>query len=66
MDERDVWRAAKVLIDKHGADAATHAAMKADDFLECGDVDGAAVWRRIVRAIGELSSSQPADGQTVN
>lgn len=33
---------------------AIHAAMKADKFLAAGDLDGAAVWKRIIRAINEL------------
>jgi len=54
MDEIDIWRSAKLLADQHGVDAAIHAAMKADHFLEQGDLEGAAVWRRIIRAIEEL------------
>ena len=31
-----------------------HAAMRADAMLEAGDLDGYGVWRRILRAAGEL------------
>ena len=40
----------------HGNDAKVHAAMRADEFLERGDLDGAAIWRRVIVAIGELES----------
>jgi len=59
MDERDIWRAAKILIDRYGDDAAVRAAMRADEMLEAGDLDGQRVWKRIAAAIEELTSSDP-------
>jgi len=44
----DIYRAAKLLIDQHGDDAPLQAAGRADELLDEGDVDGAAVWRQIV------------------
>ncbi len=44
---------------RHGHDAPIHAAMRADALLEIGDLDGYAVWRRILRAIGELQEVVP-------
>lgn len=37
--------------------------MQADRLLEAGDLDGAAVWRRIVVAIGELQRTEPEEAQ---
>lgn len=54
INDLDIWRSANDLIKQHGEDAAIHAAMKADELLAKGDVDGAAVWKRIVRAIKQL------------
>ncbi len=34
----------------HGQDAPIHAAMRADELLESGDLDGCAVWKKIVKA----------------
>ena len=51
----DIWRAAKRLIDQHGEDAAFVAAQRADAMLDAGDLDGLATWKRILKAIGELS-----------
>ncbi len=31
--------------------------MRADDLLDQGDLDGAAAWRRIIKAIEELASA---------
>ncbi len=35
---------------QHGPDAPIHAAMRADELLESGDLDGCAVWKKIVKA----------------
>ena len=51
----DIYRAANELIEQHGADAPIHAAMRADELMEAGDMDGKAVWLRIVKAIDVLT-----------
>ncbi len=61
----DVYRSAAVTIKQHGEDAPIHAAMRADAMLEAGDLDGYAVWKRIVKAVGELLSKERPDGATV-
>ena len=61
----DIYRSAKILVDEHGEDAPIHAAMKAGKFLEAGDLDGQAVWQRIVRATRELLSKERPPGATV-
>jgi hypothetical protein len=59
----DVYRSAKLLIDDHGEAAAIEAAMKADAMLDQGDLDGAAVWRRIVAAVNEIQQAEPGPGE---
>ncbi len=54
VSDPDVFRAAKLLIDKHGEDAPLRAAERADQLLEAGDMIGATTWRRIPAAIEEL------------
>ena len=54
-----IYRSAQVLVKRHGQDAPVHAAMKADAMLDKGDLDGAAVWRRIVTAINEIQRVEP-------
>ncbi len=48
------------------ADAPIHAAMRADAMLEAGDLDGYAVWRRILRAVEELQGTEPKPGEAVH
>ena len=43
-----------------------HAAMRADAMLEAGDLDGYAVWKRILRAVGELQEVEPGCGARVH
>ena len=57
--ERDVWRAAKLLTDQHGVEAPIHAAMRADDMLDVGDLDGQVVWKAILKAVIELVNKEP-------
>ncbi len=63
----DIWRAATLLIKRHGGpDAAIVAAQRADECLASGDMDGQAVWKRIVEAILELLRREPEDGERIN
>jgi hypothetical protein len=50
----DIYRAAKLLIDRHGDEAALYAVRRADLLLEEGDTEGATTWRAFARAIEEL------------
>ncbi len=47
----DIYRSAKLLIDQHGEDAPIFAAQQVDACWERGDLDGKAVWMRVIRAI---------------
>ncbi len=47
----DIYRSANILVKRHGEDAPIHAAMRADAMLEGGDLDGCAMWKRILRAM---------------
>jgi hypothetical protein len=54
ISDLDIYRAAKLLIDQHGEDAPIRAAQRADELLQDGDTEGAAIWRAIMSAIEEL------------
>ena len=60
ISDPDIWRAANLLIQRHGADAEIEAAKSADQMLGRADLDGHAVWKQITRAIVALQA--PADG----
>jgi hypothetical protein len=65
ISDLDIYRAAKLLIDQHGQDAPIRAAERADQLLEEGDTEGAAIWRAIMGAIEELERGRH-DGEPLN
>ncbi len=58
IPDLDIYRSAQALVKRHGEDAPNHAAMKADAMLDKGDLDGCAVWKRILRAVEELQETE--------
>lgn len=56
VSDLDIWRAANLLIQKHGANAELEATKRADLMLDRGDDDGRLLWARIRRAIEDLQS----------
>ena len=61
----DIYRSAQALVKQHGEDAPIHAAMRADAMLDKGDLDGCAVWKRILRAIEEMANTTLGADQTM-
>ena len=57
----DIYRSAKILVDQHGDDAPIRAAQFADAMLDRGDMDGRAVWLRIMAAVEVLSKRRRPD-----
>jgi len=52
----NIHRTANELIKQHGEDAPIHAAMRADELLDAGDMDGQGVWKRILAAVEAFHS----------
>ena len=62
----DIWRAANILVKRHGRDAAVVAAQRADECMAAGDTDGQRIWKHILDAIRELLRDKPDEGERVN
>ena len=62
----DIYRSANELIKQHGDAADIEAAMRADARLAAGDMEGEAVWLRIMKAIEELLSEERPEGEKVH
>ncbi len=58
VDDLDIYRSANELIKQHGDEALAHAAMRADKMAADGDMEGRAVWRRVVKAVDELQAKE--------
>jgi hypothetical protein len=52
------------MVKRYGEDAATQAALRADELMAEGAVEGAASRRRIVTTIEQLQAEKPAEGET--
>lgn len=68
MIDLDIWRTARLVIQRYGAGARAHAAKRTETLATAGDEQGAAVWKAILRAIDwlECPEGSPAPGQRVN
>ena len=54
------------MIKRYGDDATIEAAMRADEFLDQGIIDGERLWMRIMQAIEELQRERPRVGEAVH
>ncbi len=59
LTEIDIYCSTNVLLKRHGPDAPIHAAMRADELLEAGDLDGYAVWKRVVKEVEQFQREEP-------
>ncbi len=64
--DRGKCRAANVVIEQYGEDAQIHSTKRASAMLDKGDLDAYAVWKRILRAVGELQGTEPKSGEAVH
>ena len=54
VSDWELWACANHFVSKHAEDAAIVAAMRADELLAEGDMEGARTFQAIVRRINEL------------
>ncbi len=62
----DIFHSANELIKQHGDAADIDAAMRADELMEAGDMEGEAVWLRILKAINEWLSEERPEGEKLH
>jgi hypothetical protein len=65
ISDPNVFRAAKLLIDQHGDAAAIHAAQRAYQLADEGNMGAIAAWWQILEAIDELTRGR-RKGEAVN
>jgi hypothetical protein len=66
VTDLDIWRAANILLKRHGDEAAVVAAQRADALLSAGDVEGEIVWKRIGAAVVELQRRERHADEALN
>jgi hypothetical protein len=62
MEPVDIWRSAKLMVDRHGIFAPQECRRRADELAASGDADGEAAWEAVRRAAeGLLENGPPQD-----
>ena len=51
ISDLDVYRTATLIVKQHDDEAPIHAAMLADELMAAGDMEGRAVWLRVLDAV---------------
>jgi hypothetical protein len=59
IPEIDIWRVANLMLKRYGDQAEVESAVRTQELALNGDSAGAAVWRRITDAIGQLVNTTP-------
>ena len=57
VPEIDIWRMAYLMLKRYGDQAQAESAIRSAELAEAGDSAGAAVWRRVMDAIGQLEKT---------
>jgi hypothetical protein len=66
MNEADIWRTAKEMIQQYGAEAHIRARQRAEKLLEYGIAEGSEEWTQVADAIAELERKKPEAGEKLN
>ena len=66
ISDLDIYRSARLLVKRHGDDAARYATERGDALARAGDEEGSAAWRRIASALRELSRTAPSPCEATN
>ncbi len=66
IDNKDIWRVAKLTVKAHGENAEAIAAQHIDERLARGDLIGRDIWRRVLAAIRDLQRVTPQEDERVN
>jgi hypothetical protein len=59
IPEIDIWLVANLMVKRYGDEAEAESAIPMQELVLNGDSAGAAVWRRVTDAIGQLVNTTP-------
>jgi len=66
MEEIDIWRTAKALIDTYAEMAEFEATMRADHALSESNLGALRVWKRVAKAVQALQRHEPSQPDSIN
>jgi hypothetical protein len=55
LSDADIYQSADLMIEEHGMDASSIAAMRAGELLIDGNIDGYRMWKKIVMVIDNVA-----------
>ena len=59
LSDADIYQSADLMIEEHGMDASSIAAMRAGELLIDGNIDGYRMWKKIVMVIDNVAVLGP-------
>jgi hypothetical protein len=57
--ELDIWRTAKLMVERFGEDAVVETSMRVDQMAADNDLVGRRVWLLVLAAVRELQNTSP-------
>jgi hypothetical protein len=66
IDDIEIYRCAKQLLDTHGDEAFAIAEDKFETLAEADDLEGCAVWQQVISAIKELRRQSRQRGEAIH
>ena len=66
IDDIEIYRCAKLLLDSHGDEAFSVAEGKFDALAQADDFEGCAVWQQVLSAIKELRRQSRVRGEMLH
>jgi hypothetical protein len=66
IPDNDIHRSAWLMIRRYGEDAAVKVAMRGDELLNKGDLDGMLIWQAVISAIRRLQATTPAGDEALH
>jgi len=66
ITDAEIYNSADILLEVHGPEAVMVAAMRAEELLLQGNLEGYRMWKRIAMVVDDLFASGPPDDASVH
>lgn len=66
MNDLDIWRAARLLLDQHGPLVVERACDRIHERCAIGDMEGCTTWSRVLAALNRMRKVEQAAGEQVH
>src|SRR5262249_55035691 len=66
ITDREIWRAALLMVKRYKDDAMLEASMRADQNFDKGNMPGAETWHRVLNCVERILATKPGEGEGVH